>query len=88
MMRRSTLPGLALPDADVSSFVLERRRRLPHAPTLVDATSGEPVSFRQFINAIDATTGSLAAHGLRQGDRVGVTGFNTPAFAVVVHAVW
>jgi acyl-CoA synthetase (AMP-forming)/AMP-acid ligase II len=88
MIVRSTLPELTVPNTDFSTFALERARQLPNKPAIVDADSGETITYGALTEAIDATAGGLAAHGLRPGDVVAVCGFNSPGFAVAVHAIW
>ena len=63
-------------------------RRLPNTPAIVDAESGETITYGQLIEVIDAMASGLAAHGLRRGDVVAVCGPNSPSFAVAVHAIW
>jgi acyl-CoA synthetase (AMP-forming)/AMP-acid ligase II len=88
MILRSARPDLSLPDTDFSSYVLERAHQLPNKLAMINADTGETITYGQLIAAIDATASSLVAHGLRQGDVVAVCGFNSPAYAVAVHAIW
>ncbi len=88
MIIRSTLPDVRLPDTDFSSFVLNRARRLPHKTAIVDGSSGEQLTYGQFIDAIETAAVDLIACGLRHGDVIAVCGFNTPAYAIVAHAIW
>ncbi len=78
MIIRSAHPDLTIPDLDFSPFALERARQLPEKTALVDAGTGERISYGQLTEAIDAAAGGLAARGLRQGDAVAICGFNSP----------
>jgi acyl-CoA synthetase (AMP-forming)/AMP-acid ligase II len=88
MIVHSTLSDLALPDTDFSTSGPERARHLSNTPAIVDADSGETFTYGQLTEVIDAMASGLVAHGLRRGDVVAVRGFNSPGFAVVVHAIW
>ena len=84
MLVRSPLPDLEVPEADFSHVVLERARRLGDKPALIDARSGQRLSYAEFIAALDGVAGGLS---LRPGERDVICGFNGLAYAVAAHAV-
>jgi acyl-CoA synthetase (AMP-forming)/AMP-acid ligase II len=84
----SPLPALSVPDRDFSRVVLERARRLGDKTALVDAGTGERLSYAEFVQAVDAVAGGFAARGLGRGQRVVICGFNGLPYAVAAHAVW
>ncbi len=88
MIFHSPLPDLEIPDTDFSSFVLERARRQPEKTALVDAASGQRVTYGELARFADAGAVGLVARGLKPGDVVAVCGFNTPDFGLAAHAVW
>jgi acyl-CoA synthetase (AMP-forming)/AMP-acid ligase II len=85
MLVRSPLPDLEVPEADFSTVVLERGRRLGDKLALVEAASGRRLSYAEFVQAVDATAGGL---DIRRGQRFVICGFNGSEYAIAAHAVW
>ena len=77
---------LDLPDSPLTPFVLRNCARLGSKPALVDAATGEAITYAELPAEIDAAAGALARAGHAPGDVVGVVLPNMPEFAVVFHA--
>ena len=54
---------------------------------LVDAKSGNEISYREMVARIDAFAGALAGRGIAVGDVVGLLAPNSSAFAIAFHGI-
>ncbi len=88
MIFRSPLPDVTIPNEDFSTFVLRRGRQLPQKTALIDAMTGQKISYGELTAAIDAQAGGLVAAGLKPQDVVAVCGSNVPEFGIVANAIW
>ena len=88
MLLTSPLPDLEVPATDFSSIVLERGRRLGEKVALVNAATGERLTYADFVQAVEATAGGFVQDGITHGQRVVICGFNGLDYAVAAHAVW
>lgn len=87
MIFRSTFPAIEVPDVLLSEFVLGRAREHGARVALVDAESGEQLTYTQLCDAVDTGAAGLAGLGVGPGDVVAVMSQNQPRYAVAVHAV-
>ncbi|GAA2098613.1 class I adenylate-forming enzyme family protein [Brevibacterium salitolerans] len=62
--------------------------RRPEAVCIYDGEAGEEVTYRQFARDTDRMAGSLAALGIRKGDRVSVFTTHSVLAAQTVFACW
>ena len=77
----------AIPDVDISSFVLGRAAEHPDKPALIDGPSGRVLTFGELDAASAALAGALVSRGIGKGDAVCVYMPNLPEYAVVFHGV-
>ena len=87
MIYRSHRPMPDVPSALLSQHVLRDAAARGDRPALVDAATGETLTFAEVLAQADAGAAGLAADGLRPGDVVGLMSHNQPRYAVAVHAV-
>jgi acyl-CoA synthetase (AMP-forming)/AMP-acid ligase II len=76
-----------IPEADLTSFVLEHAESRADKPALVDGPSGRTLTYGQLGEAIRSLAAGLAARGFGKGDVLAVYMPNLPEYAVVLHAV-
>lgn len=82
---RSPLPAVAVPEATVPGHVL-RRARHDNRVALVDAVSGESLTYARLAEQVERTAKGLVRAGIRPGDVVAIASPNRPRFAVGLHA--
>lgn len=84
----SPFPDVDIPNVSVYEFLfggLGSDQEI--APALVDGPSGETVTYRELVTAVDGVAGALVSRGLSVGDIVGLHAPNMPAFAAVFHGI-
>lgn len=86
MIFRSPEPDIQIPDLAFADHVLARARAFGDKVALVDATTGERLTYRELADGVDAASGALARLGLRPGQVVAVLSHNQPRYPVAVHA--
>jgi acyl-CoA synthetase (AMP-forming)/AMP-acid ligase II len=86
-MFRSGRPMPDVPSALLSEHVLRDAAARGDRPAVVDAATGESLTFAEVVAQADAAAAALVAEGLRPGDVVGLMSHNQPRYAVAVHAV-
>ncbi|HEX7302261.1 AMP-binding protein [Lentzea sp.] len=86
MIYRSPLPAVAVPEATVPEHVLERARHNDKV-ALVDAVTGEALTYAELAEQVGRTAKGLARQGIGPGDTVAIASANRPRFAVGLHAV-
>lgn len=86
MIYRSTIPDVEIPDVTLFDHVLGRAREHGDKVAVVDATSGEQITYRELADAVDAAAAGLAATGVRPGDVVAVMSHNQPRFPIALYA--
>jgi acyl-CoA synthetase (AMP-forming)/AMP-acid ligase II len=79
-------PGLVIPDATLTEFVLGRARQRGSKPALVDAVNGQALSYGELPGAVRRLAGGLAAEGVRPGDVLALCAPNGIEFVVTLHA--
>jgi len=67
-------------------WVARRGRRSPETTAVVDARSGERLTYAALDRAVERTAGRLAALGVTEGDHLGAVVGTRLAAARVVHA--
>ncbi len=77
---------LAIPDVDVTSFVLERAAERGEKPALIDGPSGRTITYGELGALIAAMRGGLVARGFGKGDALGIYLPNLPEYAIAFHA--
>jgi acyl-CoA synthetase (AMP-forming)/AMP-acid ligase II len=83
---RSPWPAPAVPEVDLTSFVLRRARRLADRPALIDAASGRTLSYGELARAVERAAGGLARSGFGPRDVLALHLPNLPELAVALHA--
>lgn len=87
MIYRSAVPDVEIPDVTLVEHVFGPARDRPDKVALVDASSGDKLTYGQLVNgALSAATG-LAELGIEIGDVVALISHNQPVFAVAAYAV-
>jgi acyl-CoA synthetase (AMP-forming)/AMP-acid ligase II len=84
---RSPFPDVEIPEVSVPELVLAAARERADQVALVDAMSGQSLTYGQFADMVERVAGALARRGIGRGDVVGVFAPNTPAYAVVFHGI-
>ncbi|MGD9734589.1 MAG: AMP-binding protein [Solirubrobacterales bacterium] len=77
---------LAIPDVDVTSFVLEGAAARGEKPALIDGPSGRAIAYGELGERIAAMRGGLLARGFGRGDALGIYLPNLPEYAIAFHA--
>jgi acyl-CoA synthetase (AMP-forming)/AMP-acid ligase II len=85
MTYRGPDEDVAIPDADVTSFVLERAGELGDKPALIDGPSGRALTYAELERGVRALAAGLAARGFGKGDVLGIYMPNLPEYAVAFH---
>ncbi len=84
---RSPYPGIEIPEAPLTPFVLERAGELGDKPALVDGPTGRTISYSAFAGAVRRAAAGLAGRGFEKGAVLAIYSPNLPKYAVAVHAV-
>jgi len=87
MIFRSPYPDVTIPDSPVTPFVLRRATELAEKPALIDAATGDTLSFGELASSIRRAAGGLAARGFGKGDVLAIYSPNTLAYPIAFHAV-
>jgi acyl-CoA synthetase (AMP-forming)/AMP-acid ligase II len=85
MIHRSPEPEIAIPDTDVTSFVLEHAGERREKPALIDGPSGRALTYEALGDGVRALAAGLAERGFYKGDVLGVYMPNLPEYAVAFH---
>jgi acyl-CoA synthetase (AMP-forming)/AMP-acid ligase II len=87
MAFRSPFPPVVIPNIPLTDFVLAGAEGYPDRPALVDAASGETITFGALTTRIRRFAAGLHRRGIGKGDVIAIWSPNLPAYAVVFHAV-
>ena len=87
MIYRTEKPLPDVPPVLLSEHVLRAAAARGDKPALVDASTGETLTFAGLLAQAEAGAAGLAGEGLRPGAVVGLLSHNQPNYAVAVHAV-
>jgi acyl-CoA synthetase (AMP-forming)/AMP-acid ligase II len=82
----SPLPAVAVPERTVPEHVLEGARHNDKV-ALVDAVTGESLTYAELADQVGRTARGLVRAGIRPGDTVAIASPNRPRYAVGLHAV-
>jgi acyl-CoA synthetase (AMP-forming)/AMP-acid ligase II len=83
---RGVGPDLDIPDVPLTEHVLGGARAHGDRTALVDAVTGERLSYRELADGVDAAAGALAALGVRPAGMVALVSHNQPGYPVALHA--
>lgn len=83
----SPFPAVSIPDLPFTDFVLTGSDAYPDRPAMVDAASGDTLTFGVLTDRVRRLAAGLHRHGIAKGDVVAIWSPNRPAYAVVFHAV-
>src|SRR5436190_22179416 len=81
-----TPPAPVIPDLTLPQFVLGAAFRRGSKPALVDAATGQQVSYADLADAVREVGAGLSARGLRPGDVLALCAQNSVEFAVAWYA--
>ncbi|TNC26990.1 AMP-binding protein [Amycolatopsis alkalitolerans] len=84
MIYRSPLPDIEIPDVTLTDYVIGGAERYGDKPALVDAVTGETITYAGLRSSVYATAAGL---DVGPGDVVGLMSHNQPRWAVAAHAV-
>jgi acyl-CoA synthetase (AMP-forming)/AMP-acid ligase II len=85
VIHRSPDPEVAIPDTDVSSFVLEHAERHGDKPALIDGPTGRTLTYSDLAGGVRRLAAGLAGRGFGKGDALAVYMPNLPEYAVAFH---
>jgi acyl-CoA synthetase (AMP-forming)/AMP-acid ligase II len=85
MIYRSPLPAARIPAVTLTSHIIGRAGQFGDATALVDAQTGERLSYAGLASSVTAAAAGLAQLGVRPGDAVGLMSHNQPQYAVALH---
>ncbi len=77
----------AIPEVALTPFLLERARLWGDRAALIDASSGQELTYAGWIDAVRRVATSLAKRGLKKGDVLAIFSPNCIDYAVAFHAV-
>ncbi|GAB3310919.1 AMP-binding protein [Epidermidibacterium keratini] len=83
----STLPDLQIPDVTVPQLALRHAGDLGERTALVDATTGDSLTFAQTAAYAERVAAWLAAEGVGKGDRVMIFAPNLIWYPVMFHGI-
>jgi acyl-CoA synthetase (AMP-forming)/AMP-acid ligase II len=84
MIHRSARSDVDIPGTTITGHVLDRAHG--DRVALVDAATGERLTYRELADGVDAAAGALAALGIGPGGVVALVSHNQPRFALGLHA--
>ena len=87
MIYRSIYPDVEVPAALLTDHVPGKAREHGDKVALVDAVSGESLSYRELADGVDAAAGALARLGVGSGQVVALVSHNQPRVALAAHTV-
>ncbi len=86
MIFRSPYPDVAIPDVSLAAYVLRHAERLADKPALIDASTGQTLTYGELAEATRAVAAGLAARGFTKGDVLGINAPSSPEFVVALLA--
>lgn len=84
-MYRSPRPDVEIPNVTLTDLVIEGARQYGNATALLDASTGERVTYAELRTEVHHTAAGLAALDIGPGTVVGLMSHNQPAFAIALH---
>ncbi|MDH3205807.1 MAG: 4-coumarate--CoA ligase family protein [Gemmatimonadota bacterium] len=85
MIFKSPYPAVDIPDVPVTSYALRREKEFGDKTALIDAPTGETLTFSELASLIRKTAGGLAARGFGKGDVLAIYSPNTLHYPVAFH---
>ncbi|GAA1170299.1 AMP-binding protein [Pseudonocardia alaniniphila] len=82
MIDHSPLPDVEIPDVTLPEYVLGQARKHRERTALVDATSGERLTYRELAEGVDSAASALSQMGIGPGDVVALISHNQPHYAL------
>jgi acyl-CoA synthetase (AMP-forming)/AMP-acid ligase II len=86
MIFQSPYPDVELPNTSLTEFVLRRAVELRSKPALIDAESGQVLTYGGLREAIARAACGLAEHGFRHGDVLALYAANSLQYVIALHA--
>lgn len=87
MIFRAPEADLAIPDAALTPFLLERAGRWHDKAALIDGPTGRVLTYAAWADSVRRAAAAFAARGLKKGDVVAIYSPNVPEYAIAFHAV-
>ncbi|MER6221820.1 AMP-binding protein [Streptomyces sp900105755] len=84
---RSPAADIEIPDVTLVEHVLGNALQRGDKVALVDATTGQRLTYRELAEGAAAAARGLASRGMRPGDVVAIMSHNQPHYALAVYAV-
>ncbi len=84
---KSPYPDAQIPDAALTSVVLERAGAVRDKPSLIDGPTGRRLSFGELAEGVRRVARGLGERGFEKGDVLGLYSPNLPEYALAVHGV-
>ena len=85
MIHTSPDPDVAIPETDVSSFVLEHALDRGAKPALIDGPTGRTLTYADLAEGVRGLAAGLATRGFGKGAALAVYMPNLPEYAVAFH---
>ncbi len=76
-----------IPEAPLTSVVLERASAMGDKPALVDAATGRSIRYSELTEGVRRVARGLSDRGFGQGDVLGLYSPNLPEYALAIHGV-
>jgi acyl-CoA synthetase (AMP-forming)/AMP-acid ligase II len=86
MIHRAPEGTLEIPDVALTPFLLDRAAMWGDQTALIDASTGQTLTFRAWADRVRRTAASLAGRGLKKGDVLAIVSPNCPDYSVAFHA--
>ena len=87
MVVRSPFPDIEIPNTPLTEFVLARAGEFRDEPALIDAPSGQTITYAQLVESVREVAAGLAERGFGKGEVFAHFAPNCPEYAVAFHAV-
>lgn len=88
-MFSSPFPDVEIPDVSIFDYLFGSLNddAAAQRDALIDGATNERVTYREFVDRVEAVAGALAARGIGVGDVVALLSPNRPEFAVAFHGI-
>jgi acyl-CoA synthetase (AMP-forming)/AMP-acid ligase II len=80
-----TQQDISIPEADITSHVLEQVDSHAEKPALIDGPSGRTLTYAELRRQVSAFRGGLQARGFAKGETLAIFMPNLPEYAVAFH---
>jgi acyl-CoA synthetase (AMP-forming)/AMP-acid ligase II len=84
---RSPYPDVDIPNVPMHEFVMERFAERRHKPAVIDAATGQSLTYGQIADGVRALSIGLARRGFKQGDVFAIWLPNLPEYAIALLGV-